>query len=67
MKFAVEYYGVDHVFYGADYPCWNPSTAIQLFDAVGLSKVDQQKIFFDNAQRFFGLRDHALSKVTSAA
>ncbi len=57
MKFAIEYYGADHILYGTDYPCWNPSTAMELFDAIGLSKADQTKIFYENARRFFGLPD----------
>ena len=67
MKFAVEYYGADHIIYGSDYPCWNPSTAMTLFDAIGLSKEDQQKIFYDNARDFFGLRDRVRSEVMPAA
>lgn len=55
MKFAVDYYGADHILYGSDYPCWNPSTALQLFDEIELSAVDQEKIFYGNARRFFGL------------
>lgn len=62
MKFAVEYYGADHILYGSDYPCWNPSTALALFDEIGLSKEDQQKIFYDNARRFFGLKDPVQTK-----
>jgi aminocarboxymuconate-semialdehyde decarboxylase len=67
MKFAIEYYGADHVFYGTDYPCWNPSTAIKLFEAIGLSTEDQQKIFYDNARDFFGLRERVRSDVMPAA
>ena len=29
MKFAIEYYGIDHVMYGTDYPCWEPATGAQ--------------------------------------
>ena len=67
MKFAVEYYGADHIIYGTDYPCWNPSTAIKLFNAIGLSEADQRKIFFDNARQFFGLKEVAAPKVVTAA
>jgi aminocarboxymuconate-semialdehyde decarboxylase len=66
MKFAVEYYGADHILYGTDYPCWNPSTAMQLFNDIGLSQADQQKIFCDNAKRFFALPDTAKAKVKEA-
>jgi aminocarboxymuconate-semialdehyde decarboxylase len=55
MKFAIEYYGADHILYGTDYPCWNPSTALKLFADVGVSAADQQQIFYDNAAAFFGI------------
>jgi aminocarboxymuconate-semialdehyde decarboxylase len=57
IRYAVEFYGVDHIMYGSDYPCWDPATALQLFTEVGLSKEDQQKILNDNARRILGLRD----------
>jgi aminocarboxymuconate-semialdehyde decarboxylase len=69
MKFAVEYYGADHIMYGTDYPCWDPSIAMELFNEIGLSQEDQKKIFEDNARRFFGLPEVGQverGKVTSA-
>jgi aminocarboxymuconate-semialdehyde decarboxylase len=66
MKFAVEYYGADHILYGSDYPCWNPATALELFDAIGLSKDDQEKIFYGNAKRFFALTEPVTSNVAQA-
>jgi aminocarboxymuconate-semialdehyde decarboxylase len=57
MKFAIDYYGVDNVMYGTDYPCWDPATALKLFDEIGLSKTDQQKILYDNARRILNLKD----------
>ncbi len=57
MRFAIDYYGIDHVMYGTDYPCWDPATALALLDELKLSKADQQKLFYDNARRILGLRD----------
>jgi aminocarboxymuconate-semialdehyde decarboxylase len=57
MKFAIDYYGVDHIMYGTDYPCWEPKETLELFHSLGLSAEDQQKIFYDNARRILGLRD----------
>lgn len=57
MKFAIDYYGIDHVMYGSDYPCWNPEEALTLLDTLALPAQDQQKIFHDNARRILGLRD----------
>jgi aminocarboxymuconate-semialdehyde decarboxylase len=56
MKFAIDYYGVDHVMYGTDYPCWNPAAALEYFNAIaGLSAEDRQKIMHGNAVRVFKL------------
>ncbi len=57
MKFAIEYYGIDHVMYGTDYPCWDPATALALLDELELSNADQEKLFYSNARRILGLRD----------
>jgi aminocarboxymuconate-semialdehyde decarboxylase len=59
MKFAIEYYGIDHVMYGTDYPCWEPATALKLIDELKLSQDDQEKLFYSNARRILGLRDPA--------
>jgi aminocarboxymuconate-semialdehyde decarboxylase len=57
IKFAVEYYGVDHVMYGSDYPCWDPAAALKYFAEIGLSQADQEKILYSNARRILNLRD----------
>jgi aminocarboxymuconate-semialdehyde decarboxylase len=57
MKFAIEYYGVDSVMYGSDYPCWDPATALALLDEIELSDADKEKIYYSNARRILGLRD----------
>jgi aminocarboxymuconate-semialdehyde decarboxylase len=67
MKFAIEYYGIDNVMYGTDYPCWDPATALKLLAELGLSKADQQKIFYDNARRILGLRDPRHSGAAQSA
>ena len=43
--------------YGTDYPCWDPAAALKYIAEIGLSKEDQQKLFYDNARRILGLRD----------
>jgi len=62
MKFAIDYYGIDHVMYGTDYPCWDPATCLKLLEDVELSPADRQKLFYDNARRILGLRDPAGTK-----
>jgi aminocarboxymuconate-semialdehyde decarboxylase len=65
MRFAIDYFGIDHIIYGADYPCWNPSIALTMFNEIGLSEEDQQKIFVGNAKRFFALPDRAATKTAA--
>jgi len=57
VKFALEYYGIDQVLYGSDYPCWDPEAALAVLAGAGLSAQEQEKVLFSNARRFFGLRD----------
>jgi aminocarboxymuconate-semialdehyde decarboxylase len=56
MKFAIEYYGIDHVMYGSDYPCWDPATALALIQEIGLPEADLEKLLYRNAQRILGLK-----------
>ncbi|MDP6172718.1 MAG: amidohydrolase family protein [Rhodospirillales bacterium] len=67
MKFAIEYYGVDHVMYGTDYPCWSPAAALEYFAQIGLSKEDQEKIFYSNARRILNLKDPAQAQPSKEA
>ena len=57
MKFAIAYYGIDHVMYGTDYPCWDPAIALALLDQLDLSQEDRRKLFYDNARRILNLQD----------
>ena len=63
VKFALEYYGIDQILYGSDYPCWNPEAALAVLEGVGLSQEEQEKVLSTNARRFFGLRDPETSAV----
>jgi aminocarboxymuconate-semialdehyde decarboxylase len=51
IKFAIDFYGIDHVMYGTDYPCWDPATCLKLIDAINLGEADKQKLFVENARR----------------
>ena len=66
MKFAIEYFGIDNVMYGTDYPCWDPATALKLLDEIDFSKGDQEKLFYGNARRILGLRDPVETKAGKA-
>jgi aminocarboxymuconate-semialdehyde decarboxylase len=63
IKFAIEYYGIDHVMYGSDYPCWDPATALALIEEIGLAKADLEKLLYQNAQRILGLHVPANMKI----
>jgi aminocarboxymuconate-semialdehyde decarboxylase len=61
MRFAIDYYGIDNVMYGTDYPCWNPEETLKYLAELNLSAADQQKLFYDNARRILNLRDHGVT------
>ncbi|HTH98267.1 MAG TPA: amidohydrolase family protein [Stellaceae bacterium] len=55
IRFAIEYYGIDNVMYGTDYPCWDPAACLKLIEEIELSDAERQKLFHDNAVRILGL------------
>ncbi len=65
MRFAIEYYGIDRVMYGTDYPCWEPAQCLALLDELDLSEADKAKLFRENARTILGLRD-AASRASAA-
>jgi aminocarboxymuconate-semialdehyde decarboxylase len=67
IRFAIEYYGIDRVMYGTDYPCWDPAACLPLIEDLNLSDTDKQKLFYDNARRILNLRDPAPAKTAQPA
>jgi aminocarboxymuconate-semialdehyde decarboxylase len=67
MRFAIDYYGIDHVMYGTDYPCWDPAACLKLLEDVTLTAAEKQKLFYDNARRIFGLKDAPTVKAREPA
>jgi aminocarboxymuconate-semialdehyde decarboxylase len=65
MKFAIDYYGIDNVMYGTDYPCWEPKETLRLLAEIPLSDADKQKLYYDNARRILNLRDHGAKLVAA--
>ncbi len=59
IKFAIDFYGIDHVMYGTDYPCWEPAEALKFIQELELSAEDEDKLFRSNARRILGLGDGA--------
>jgi aminocarboxymuconate-semialdehyde decarboxylase len=55
MRFAIEYFGADHVMYGTDYPCWDSHAALRLFEAIDLSANDKELIMNGNIRRVMKL------------
>jgi aminocarboxymuconate-semialdehyde decarboxylase len=55
MRFAIEYFGADHVMYGTDYPCWDSHAALRLFEAIDLSTHDKELIMNGNIRRVMKL------------
>lgn len=51
----VEEHGVEKILFGSDYPAALPARAIADVLSMELSDEDNQKIFYDNAAKFFGL------------
>ena len=67
IKFAIEYYGVDHVLYGSDYPCWTPATALELLHEIGLPEADIAKVLSGNARRVMNLKAPVSNPVREVA
>lgn len=57
LKFAIDYYGIDNVMYGTDYPCWDPATALRLLAEIDLTNADREKLLRGNAMALFGLEN----------
>ena len=46
-------YGVDHVFFGSDYPAWTPGKELERFFRLPLDGDEREQILWDNAKRMF--------------
>ena len=66
IKFAIEYYGVDHVMYGTDYPCLDHHKTLEFFNEIALSEADRNKILYGNVRKVFNLPDPIAQPVAKA-
>lgn len=66
VRFALDFYGADHVMYGSDYPCWDPVAALRILSEIELDDVTLQKVAYQNAYEFFGLDRQSSSARPSA-
>jgi len=55
IRFAIDYYGIDNVMYGTDYPCWEPAECLALLEQIDLTDEQKRKLFYDNAVRILNL------------
>ena len=55
VRFALDFYGPDHVLYGDDYPCWDPDAALRIVDELDLAPDVRRKVSSGNARALFGL------------
>jgi len=49
---VIRRYGADRVFFGTDYPMWDPKEEIEKFLKLPLTKEEQEKIFHLNFEKF---------------
>ena len=55
---VIRHYGADRVFFGTDYPMWNPKEEVQKFLRLPLTEEEQEKILHLNFEAFLsGLED----------
>lgn len=66
MKFAIEFYGVDHVMYGTDYPCLDHAQTLLDLNTLDLSGEDRAKILCGNARKLFNLPDPVAQPLAKA-
>jgi aminocarboxymuconate-semialdehyde decarboxylase len=59
VRFAIEFYGADHVMYGSDYPCWDPDVALAIIDELELDDEAYTKVMRTNALEFYRLTERA--------
>jgi aminocarboxymuconate-semialdehyde decarboxylase len=55
IKTAIEYYGIDRVVYGTDYPCWSPAEALQVIEDCQLSSTEKETILRTNAAKLLNI------------
>ena len=47
-------HGVERVFFGTDYPLWEPGEELGLFNALPLTEEERELILHKNAEAFIG-------------
>ncbi len=52
---AIDAFGIDKVFFGTDYPMWNPVDEMELFNKIPLTDDEKELILYKNVERVVGL------------
>jgi 5-carboxyvanillate decarboxylase len=55
LRFCVEAVGADNIMFAIDYPYQQTDEAVAFLDAASISPDDKNKIFYQNAERIFGV------------
>ena len=48
-------FGADKVLWGTDYPTWDHVSEMKLFDELGLTEEEREKILYSNAAALLGI------------
>ena len=51
----IDHYGADHFFFGTDFPMWEPTEELKRFMNLGLSETENEMIFHQNFEEYFGI------------
>lgn len=51
----IHIYGADHVFFGSDYPMWNPGEELKKFNKIALTDEERELILHKNLERLLKL------------
>jgi aminocarboxymuconate-semialdehyde decarboxylase len=61
IRFAIDFFGIDHVMYGDDYPCWDPDEALRCCEEAGIIEPERAPLFNETARTLFKLKAPVLS------
>ncbi|KAA2245012.1 amidohydrolase [Chitinophaga agrisoli] len=56
LVWTIRTIGIDQFMFGSDFPLFDPTEAIKSVHAMGLTKEEEQKLFYTNATRLLGLQ-----------
>jgi aminocarboxymuconate-semialdehyde decarboxylase len=56
IRTAIEFYGIDNIVYGTDYPCWSCAKSFDVLNGSELSAAQIEQILSVNATRLFNLQ-----------